>query len=138
MRLGLDVDVAPGAAALDDRPATDRVHEHAAHQRQVDDDAAVDAREAGNRMPAAANRDFELLAAGEPQCRRHVGRPGALDDHSGMLVVGSVPESTRVVVARIARADDVPAKLSRELGDGGVTEYAGVVRSCSHGKTSDW
>src|SRR3954470_23000351 len=70
MRLGLDVDVAPGAAALDDRPATDRVHEHAAHQRQVDDDAAVDAREAGNRMPAAANRDFELLAAGEPQCRR--------------------------------------------------------------------
>src|SRR3954468_5854128 len=85
-------------------------------------------------MAAAADRDFELLAARETQCRRDVGGSSALHDQRGMLVVGSVPESARVVVARIARADDVPAELSRELGDGGVAQNTGLVRSCSHEK----
>src|SRR3954452_9823927 len=85
-------------------------------------------------MPAAADSDLELLAAREPQRRSNVGRAGALHDQGWMLVVCGVPESARFVVARVARADDVSAQLSRELGDGGVAQNAGLVRGCSHAK----
>ena len=49
-RLGLVVDVGPGAAALGGDRAGDRVDRHAAHRRQVDHDTAVGGREAGKRV----------------------------------------------------------------------------------------
>ena len=58
----------------------------ALHRREVDDDAAVDAGEAGDAVPAAADRDGQLLAAGELERADDVGHAGAAGDQRGVAV----------------------------------------------------
>jgi hypothetical protein len=84
-------------------------------------------------VAAAADGDFELLAAREAQRGRDVRRAGALDDQGRVLVMCGVPERAGVVVARVARTDDLAVQLGRELRDRCVTEDARFVRCCSHG-----
>ena len=126
MDLRLEVDVVPGAAALDERAASRRVDAHAAHIRQVDDQAAVDPGKARNRMAAAAHGDLEPLAAREAQRRDHVGCTRTPNDQVGMVIVRCVPERAGLVVAGVAAPDDCPAKLGGELGDGCIADHAAV------------
>ena len=73
-QLRLAVDVAPGRAALHAHRLRRRVDVDAAHLRQVDDEAAVVDRVAGDVVAAALDRERELVLAGEVDRVDDVGR----------------------------------------------------------------
>ena len=80
VRLRLVVDVGPDGAAADGRAARLGVDAHAVHRPEVDHDAVVARREAGDAVAAAAHGDRQVVAAREADRGDHVGRAGAADD----------------------------------------------------------
>ena len=85
-------------------------------QREIDDDAVVDAPEPAAVVTAAADRQGQVVRAGEGDHARHVVRARAARDHRRPLVDHRVEQSTRLVVARIAGPDQLalePAPSSR-------------------------
>ena len=107
--LRLVVEVAPLHAALGARGAALGVDADALHRREVDDDAAVGGREAGDAVAAAAHGDLEVLAARELDRAHDVGDARAADDERRAAVVGAVPDRARLVVARVAGRDHLAA-----------------------------
>ena len=100
-RLRLVIEVRPRAAALA-RLAVRRAGSTrtAVMAGQVDDHAAVAGGEAGQRVPAAADGDEQVLAAREVDRAHDVGDAGAADDQRRPPVVGAVPDRARLVVGR--------------------------------------
>ena len=131
-RLRLVVEVRPRAAALGAGGATRRVDAHGGHRGQVDDDAAVAGGEAGQRVPAAADGDEQVLAAREVHRAHHVGDAGAADDQRRPPVVGAVPDRARLVVALVGGPDELAAQALLELGERRVAEHVGGGRFCGH------
>jgi hypothetical protein len=81
--LRLAVDVAQHGAALDvDEPAL-RVDLDAVHLAEVDLYAAVDRRQAGDRVPAAAHRDRQAPVAREAHGLDDVGRAATSHNDCG-------------------------------------------------------
>ena len=122
-RLGLVIEVRPGAAALGDGRAARRVDAHRGHARQVDDDAAVAGRVSGKRMPTAADGHDEVLAAREVDRPHDVGDAGALDDQRRPLVVRAVPDRPRLVVALVLGPDELSAQALLELAERRLAEH---------------
>ena len=108
--LGLVVDVGPNGAAADARAPCLGVDRHVAHGPEVDDDPAVDGREPGDAVAAAAHRDVEVVAAGEADGGDHVRRAGAPhDQRRAAPVVGAVPRVRGLDVARVRGGHHVAA-----------------------------
>ena len=63
--------------------------------RKVDDEAAVTGTETRHVMPAAANRDEQIVVAREPQRLQDVRDTRALHDHCGPLIDEPVPDTAR-------------------------------------------
>lgn len=103
MRLRGRVEVGQGAAGLDGRPAGNRVHPDALHQRKINHQAAIADGIASDVVPAAANRYEEAVLAGESHCGDDVFRRNTAGDHRGSAVNHGVPNLARLVVARVAR-----------------------------------
>ena len=131
--LRLVIDVGPDGSRADRRPVGDGIDAHAAHLRDVDHDAAVAGREAGDAVAAAAHGDRQVVAAGEADRGDHVGWAGAPHDECGpAAVVGTVPDPARLLVAVLAGGEDLaadgfPQLLDRcfpEDGDDGVAHDA--------------
>ena len=112
--------------------ATRRVDAHRGHGGQVDDDAAVAGGEAGQRVPAAADGDEQVLAARELDRAHDVGDAGAADDQRRPPVVGAVPDRARLVVALVGGPDELAAQALLELGERRVAEHVGGGRFCGH------
>ena len=74
VRLGCGVELAPQHAAPGARRPGGGVDLDRAHRRQVDHEAVVAYRLAGDAVPAAAHGDLQLALAGEPQGGGDVGR----------------------------------------------------------------
>ena len=113
--LGRRVELPPGDAALGGGGAAAHIHRDALHRREVDDDAVVAGREAGNAVAAAAHGDVEPLAAREADCVAHVGGIGAAGDHRRAGVMGAVPDRTSLVVGAVAGPDQLSVQPVLEL-----------------------
>ena len=123
-RLGLPVDVRPERAALHVRQASLGVDLHAAHRREVDQHAAVDRRQPGDRVAAAAHRHDQAVVAREVHRVDHVGRARAADHQRGLPVVhrvelGSDPGITRLRGGEGRTSQPGLKGLQRLVGDSG-------------------
>ena len=110
IRLRFMVEVAQGGAAFDPGAAPRRVDAHRAHGRQVDHQAIVGQRAAGDVVAAAAHRQRQALAPGFGDGGRHVGGAGAAHDQRRALVDHGVPYLARLVVVGVAGCDHAAAQ----------------------------
>ena len=83
------------------------VHTHAAPARAVDHERAVADREPGDVVAAAAHRDRPAALAREPHGGDDVRGRRAAHDRRGPAVDRRVPHGPRLVVAVVARCDEV-------------------------------
>lgn len=114
VRLRGPVDVGPRAARLGADGPRARIDLDPPHRREVDDDAAVAGPCARDVVSASAHRDEQPRLAGERHCGRHVGLVGAACDERRPAVDHAVPDAPGLVVARIARLDDLSAEPAPE------------------------
>ena len=77
---------------------------------EIDHDAVVDRAEAGNAVPAAADREVQLVLAREVDGGGHVGGLGAPHDGGRPAVDHRVEDLPRVLVLLIARRDQIAAQ----------------------------
>ncbi len=103
------IDVAPRAAALDRRDPRRRVDLDPLHRGQIEDDAIVNRSEPGNVMPAAAYGKVRFVLARKVHDGDHVGDIHAPDDERRPAVDHRVVDGARLVVALVARPDQLPA-----------------------------
>ena len=87
-----------------------RVDDDGAHLGEVDHQAVVAERPAGDVVAAAAHRDEDVVGAGEVDGGDHVGRVAAADDQAGVAVDRGVPDPAGGVVVGVARAMARPAR----------------------------
>ena len=99
----------PSARAVDADPL---------HGREVDDDAAVAGAVAGGRVAAAAHGDRQPVVAGEADGGDDVGRAGAPRDQRGAAVEHAVPDHPRLLIAGIARLQQLTAEVGDESVEG--------------------
>src|SRR5690606_16379107 len=117
VRLRLVVDVAPERAALHPRRARGGIDVHAAHRREVDDDAAVADGGARHVVASAAYGDLQVVVAGEAHGRDDVGSSDAAGDQARTPVDGAVPDRAGGIVVGVAGADQ-PAPEPGDLHGG--------------------
>ena len=125
MRLGRAVEFAEMRPAIRACEAAVRVDGDAAHPRQVDDDAIVAGREAGDAVASAADRDPEVRLARVPDgCDDilHALRP---NDQPGPPIVEGAPDASRVVIVGLARSDDLAHEGRAEAVEDWVRERQG-------------
>ncbi len=111
------VDLAPGAAALDAHGPRFRIDANALHLREVDHQPGVAGAEAGAVVAAPADSEEQVVLAGEGDGGDHVGDVGATGDHCGTLVDHAVVDRADRFIVRIARQDQVAAKVGGKLAD---------------------
>jgi hypothetical protein len=98
-------------------PCARAVDADAGHWRQVDHHAAVDRRQPGHIVTAAADGDFELLLAGETDRIDDVGDAAAAGDQRRPLVDQAVVHLPRVLITGIARPKKSPVEGLAEFVD---------------------
>ena len=86
--------------------------------REVDHDAVVADRAAGDAVTAAADGEGEIVGAGEGDGGGDVMGVAALDDEGRVAVDHRVPDLALGVVAGIGGGDDVAAHVAAEPVDG--------------------
>ena len=105
-RLGGRVELAPGDATTDRGGAADRIDLDPVDRGQVDDEAVVDVRQAGDVVAAPANCDGQVALAREADRRGHVdGRAGS-DDQRRAGIDHAVPDAAGLVVLGVGRLGD--------------------------------
>ncbi len=80
------VDLGQGRASSDGDRASGRVDRDRRQRREVDHDAVVDRAEAGGAVAAAADRERDVVGAGEADPGRHVVGAGCAEDDAGRAV----------------------------------------------------
>ena len=116
--LGLAVELAPEHACLGRRGARLRIDADPLHRPQIDHDAAVADRQAGEAVAAAADRDLEPRLASESQRGDHVGHVGAAGDQRRGSVDRPVPDLAMLVVVGIRPTDELPLEAAFKLAQG--------------------
>jgi hypothetical protein len=89
---------------------------HAAHRRQVDDQAVVDDGRAGDVVPTAAHGQGQPVLRGEPDRAGDVFGVGAPRDYGRALVDHPVPHPAGGLVLRVIGRDDLAGQLLGERG----------------------
>ena len=97
----------------------------ALHGPEVDDDAVVADRLAGDVVAAAAHRDGERVREAERQRRLDVGHAVAAGDDRGMLVDHAVVNAAGGLVLGVGRTDDCAAQFASQLVENGTFENNG-------------
>ncbi|HWC27071.1 MAG TPA: hypothetical protein VG474_10860 [Solirubrobacteraceae bacterium] len=124
------IDVGPRGAALHVHGAPGSVDAHAAHRRQVDDQAAVDDGGAGDVVSAAADGERQVVLGGEGDRGGDVAGVGAAGDERGALVDHAVPDAARGLVFGVAGGDHVAGQALGERGGVvGQQDGHGVLRA---------
>jgi hypothetical protein len=107
--------------ALDPGAPRAGVDLHGLHARQVDHEPVVAQRVAGDVVPAAAYGQEHAVLAREVQRLDHVLRPRAGGDDRRTLVDHAVPDLAGLVVARVARNEDLASEtLLQSIDLGGI------------------
>ena len=118
------IDVSPGAAGVDADGVIFRADRSAAQQRQVDDQRIVGDAQAGRVVAAASDGEFDAVLAAEPHARDDVGRVAAARDSGRMLVDHGVVDGACLVIAGIARQDQITAQNGGQVVVGAVAVLA--------------
>ena len=92
---------------------------HIPYGREVDDQAVVADRVAGEAVTAAAYRDEDRGLARELDRGDDVGHASASRDERRPFVDGSVPDGALLVVGRVVRLDQLTVELPTQLLEGG-------------------
>ena len=115
VRLRRVVELGEQRAAAHAGGAPLRIDVGAAHPREVDHDAVVAGREAGDAVAAAPNGDDQLLLTGEAECRDDVVGARRPHDQRRPAVDHAVPDRARCVVAWVVGADDLARESVGQL-----------------------
>jgi len=113
VRLRAPVDVSEQRAASDPHAPRDRLDDHVVERPEIDHEPAVDGREPGQRVAAAADGDRQPVLAAVGDRGDDVLRRFAPRDQRRPAVVHRVPDRARRVVVRRAGPDHA----SLEAGD---------------------
>ena len=127
VRLRLAIEVGEQRAGADARGAARRVDADRVHRRQVEQQAALGDRVAGDVVAAAANAEQHALLGGEADAGADVVLVAAARDQGRTAVDGAVPDLARVVVARVAGSEDAAADPARERLDIGLTHLPDIL-----------
>jgi hypothetical protein len=103
--------------------ALHRIDAQALHAREVDHEAALTDRMTSDAMAPAADRDEQVVGAGELDGRDDVGHSGAADDERRAPVDHAVPDFAGGLVAGVHGTQQLAAHAGPEGFDGGVREY---------------
>ena len=95
----------------------DRIDAHAVHLRQVDHQALLAHRLAGEAVAAAAHRQQQLVRRRELHRLHDVGGAAAARDQRRMAIEGAVPDAPRGVVAGAVAQQQLAAQARREILD---------------------
>ena len=149
--LGGAVDLPPGGAGLYVRGAGGGVDVHGLHGRQIDDQAVVADRAAGDLVAAAADAGDGAMVAGDSDRLDDVGDVGAAGDHGRVAVDQPVPHPSGFVIAGVVAVDDLAAQggaqcvahrlFGRRCHAGwrvGVCHGASVAAVVLHGACTGW
>ena len=82
--------------------------------RQIDHQAAIAYRIAGDIMATTTHRYQELMGTGEVNCADDIGDPGAAGDEPWALIDHAVPDFAGLVVVGIAGAEQRAAQTRLE------------------------
>ncbi len=115
VRLRLPIELSEEHAGLSPRGAGLRIDVDALHRSQIDDDAAVADRVAGEAVTAAFDGEGEIGPPRERHGRAHIGGAGAPSDQGGTPVDGAVPDRPALVVGGVARPHEVPGEGGLQL-----------------------
>jgi hypothetical protein len=115
VRLGGAVDIGPERSAADtDDPALG-VDDDLVQAADVEHDAVVAQRQAGDRVTARAHRDRQVVVTGEAERGDHVGRVEAAHHGARPAVDHRVEQGAGVLVGRVARHVDAAVQAEGEL-----------------------
>ena len=130
MRLRRGVEVAPARTALHAGSPAHRIDLHAAHARQVDDQATVAHGVSRHVVPASAHRDPQRVLTRERDGRRHVRFVRAQDDQGRPAIDHAVEHAARLVIAGVAWPQGAAhfAAASREDSIRGASDPTTAIR----------
>jgi hypothetical protein len=77
-------------------------------------------------VAAASHGDEQIAFARETDRGLDVGGAGAARDEPGMTIDRTVPDRAGGVVPRVAGADELSTKVSRQIAEGRIVERGGV------------
>ena len=106
----LAIEVAECRAALHLHEPRLGIDQHAAHGGEVDDDAVVAQRPAGDVVAAAPHRHQKVVPGGEFHRVHDVGRTEAAHDQTGVPVDGRIPDPAGIVVIGIGGPDQASSQ----------------------------
>jgi hypothetical protein len=108
VRLGGDVPVSRGGSSTHQRAAGHGINPHLVQCLQIDHQPVVDGAGPGHAVTAAADRDLQPVAPGEPDREPDVAGVAAPGDHRRLPVDGAVPHPPGLVELRSSRAEHLP------------------------------
>src|SRR2546423_3229850 len=113
------VHLCPRASPADPNPPRPGIDRDRAHQREIGDDAAVDAAEPAAVVAAAPYRQRQVLRPGEPDDARDLRGARAAGDDGRPLVDHRVEQSPRRVVVWVAGSDQLALEARSQLAPSG-------------------
>jgi hypothetical protein len=115
------VDIRPLRSTLDYRPSRDRVDRYLAHQTEIEHHPAFGDGVAGNIVPAAFDREWKPVLAGEVYGTLNIDLVGRPDNHGWTFVDHAVPDRPGAVVEGIVWLQQLAAKaISQECDIGRI------------------
>ena len=120
--LGGGVDLAPGQAAADADDPPLRVDDQLAQAADVDHEAVLDERRAGDRVAAAAHRDAHAAHPRERERGADLVRMGDAGDVARARLDHRVEERAGVLVLGLAGVVDMASQRVAQLVQGGVMD----------------
>jgi hypothetical protein len=120
VQLGLAVVLAPRCTALRACRSIRRVDVDAFHEREIDQQSAVDRRTARNIVPSAFDRDLEIVVACQIDGVDDVGDVATTGDERRPFVDQPVVHAPGVVIASIGLLEQLAAESCCEIGNGNL------------------
>jgi hypothetical protein len=117
------IDSAPQRATASQYGSFLWVYTDVVHLRQIDDEAIIADAQAAGIVAAAADGDAEPILAAEVYRRDNVCHIDAARDDTRSPVDHPVINLASLIIARIARFDNLTAQAAFERGDGCFTEH---------------
>jgi hypothetical protein len=103
------IDISPGCATTDASGPPNGIDPHVPHQREVEHDPTVVGAEAGNVVPAPADREIEALVPCEPNDGDNVSDVRRPHNQRRMAIDHRVVNLAAFFICLVARLNHLPA-----------------------------
>ena len=115
--VGRMVHIAPLAARAHQHGARGRIHPHVVDGRQIDDQAVIADAQSGRIVPAAADRNPQVIGLRHPHGGDHIGDVGTFGDQPRLAIDHGVVDFPRLVVTGIFGFEHGAAELAAKFGN---------------------